>query len=298
MRKRIAYSQNFLRDKGLVAELIEKSTITDNDVVFEIGAGQGIITEMLLKKSKKIVAFEIDGNLFSKLKLRFQNNPSLELRSGDFLTHTLPTDPYKVFSNIPFNITAAVIKKLTEAQNPPDDAYLIVQVEAAKKYIGKPYDNKNSQMAILLKPWFDTDISHKFRRDDFFPIPKVDTILLRLKKREDPYLKQLDKTKYQDFVVYTYNQFKPNVVAGLSEVIGKQTMLRLAKTIGFTTNSKPSQLDFNQWLNLFHAFMEKSQYQEVVRGSYDKLILQQNKLEKVHRTRIAKDWKRLKKDNL
>lgn len=291
MRKRVAYSQNFLRDKDLVVNLVEKSSITNDDLVFEIGAGQGIITETLLIKSKRVVAFEIDRNLLNKLSLRFQDKPTLELRSGNFLTQSLPNSPYKVFSNIPFNITAAVIKKLTEAPNPPDDAYLIVQEEAAKKYIGKPYDTKNSQATVLLSPWFDIDITHKFRRDDYFPKPQVDTVLLRVKKRENPSLRLSEKNQYQDFVVYAFNQFKPNIVAGLADVLSKQSMIGLSKTIGFSASSKPSQLDFNQWLNLFHAFTEKSQHQELVMGSFNKLMLQQKQLSKIHRTRVAKNWK-------
>lgn len=59
MRTRIKYSQNFLKDRGLIKSLLEKSSINKEDVVYEIGAGQGIITEELLKKSGKVIAFEI-----------------------------------------------------------------------------------------------------------------------------------------------------------------------------------------------------------------------------------------------
>ena len=127
MRKRIAYSQNFLKSKALVSGLIEKSLITKNDVVYEIGAGQGIITEKLLKAAKKVIAFEIDENLFNKLLTRFKNETKLELKKGDFQKYPLPTNPYKVFSNIPFNITSAVINRLTQTNNPPQDSFLIIQ---------------------------------------------------------------------------------------------------------------------------------------------------------------------------
>lgn len=295
MRKRIAYSQNFLKDKALIANLIEKSAITSDDVVYEIGAGQGIITEELLKKSRKVVAFEIDENLFRKLAQRFIGNKSLGLIQGNFLTYFLPSYPYKVFSNIPFNITSEVIKKLTQAPNPPDDAFLIVQNEAAKKFIGKPYDSKNSQMAILLRPWFELEIFYKFKQDDFFPKPQVETVLLRINKRKNPLIKEGAKSQYQDFVVYTFNQFKSNVIEGLSEVFGKQTMLNLARTVGFSTSSKPSQLDFAHWLNLFNYFSEKASKRAVVEGSYTKILGQQKKLEKIHRTRVDRNWKQFGK---
>lgn len=85
MRKRIAYSQNFLWNKGLVAALVSNSSLKEDDIVYEIGAGQGIITEALVKRCKKVVAFEIDENLYRKLNERFKNMPNVEFRLGDFL---------------------------------------------------------------------------------------------------------------------------------------------------------------------------------------------------------------------
>ena len=93
MDKRITYSQNFLINKTLVSELIEKSSITDKDIVYEIGAGEGIITKELLKKAEKVIAFELDVILFDKLSKKFQNEKSLELKFGNFLDFDLPNLP-------------------------------------------------------------------------------------------------------------------------------------------------------------------------------------------------------------
>ena len=114
MRKWVIYTQNFIVSKDLISELVKKSSITKDYLVYEIGAGEGAITNELLKKAKKVVAFEIDTNLFNKLSQRFKNEKSLKLRLGDFLSFSLPKQPYKVFSNIPFNITSSIVKKLTE----------------------------------------------------------------------------------------------------------------------------------------------------------------------------------------
>lgn len=296
MRKRIVYAQNFLKNRKLISNLINKSSITEGDIAYEIGAGQGIITQELLKKSKKVVAFEIDKNLFDKLTQRFANQSLLELKQGNFLTYSLPSYEYKVFSNIPFNITSGVVKKLTQAKNPPKDTYLIVQKEAAKKFAGKPYDNKNSQMAVLLKPWFDLQIFYEFKQDDFFPKPQVETVLMRIKKLEIPLIKNEDKNLYQDFVVYVFNQFKPNITEGLSKITSKQNIIRLAKEIGFSPNAKPSELNFKDWINLFNLFLNMPQEkQNIVEDLFTKQIKQQENIEKIYRTRVDKDWKKFRK---
>lgn len=294
MRKRISYSQNFLKNRSLVADLIERSSITCNDLVYEIGAGQGIITEELLKKSNRVIAFEIDKNLFGKLSQRFKGNKSLELRNENFLTSSLPAHSYKVFSNIPFNITADVIRKLIQSANPPEDSYLIVQNEAAKKFIGKPYTDRNSQMAVLLKPWFYLEVLHKFNRQDFYPIPQVDIVLLRVKKLEKPLVSEKLMGEYQDFVVYVFNQFKPNIIEGLSAVFGRQAILSLSKIIGFSPTSKPSELDYRHWLNLFNSYSQGSNKKSIVKGSYVRILEQQKGLKKINRTRVDKNWKQYK----
>ena len=69
----------------------------------------------------------------------------------------MPRKPYKVFANIPFNITTAIVIRLTMAQYPPEDAYLAMQKEAAEKFLGKPHE---SLYAVLLKPWFEVEMVH------------------------------------------------------------------------------------------------------------------------------------------
>ena len=293
MRKSILYSQNFLKNEGLVAKLVERSSISKDDFVYEIGAGSGIITEELLKKAGKVTAFEVDENLFNKLSARFKNNENLILRQVNFLEQPLPNQSYKVFSNIPFNITASIIKKLTQTNNPPQDTYLIIQTEAAKKFVGKPLDFKNSQISVLLRPWFELDVVHKFQKDDFIPKPSVDVVLLRIKKRDNELMDGKNKQLYEDFVVYAFGQFKPNITEGLSNIFNLQIMRRLAKELNFSTKAKPSELEFEMWLRLFDNFLNNvsKDKQNFVRGSFANSKRHEQKLEKINRTRVGRDWK-------
>ena len=100
LKKSVQYSQNFIKDPNLVERLLSNSSIGKNDVVLEIGAGGGVITRKLRERAKEVIAFEIDNDL-----------PLKDVVRGDFLDHPLPNYPYKVFSNIPFNITADIVKK-------------------------------------------------------------------------------------------------------------------------------------------------------------------------------------------
>src|SRR6476661_8608143 len=129
----ILYSQNFLRDPALVASLLDKCDIGVGDVVYEIGPGKGILTEQLALRCKQVVAIEKDPDLADLLWRRFAGWPHVTIHQGDFLEYLLPRHrPYKVVANIPFNVTAAIVHKLTMAERPPVDAYLTMQREAAE----------------------------------------------------------------------------------------------------------------------------------------------------------------------
>lgn len=258
MRKRILYSQNFLTKTDLVSKLLSLTSINKNDTVLEIGAGDGIITRGLLDISGKVIAYEVDEKLFDKLTFKFKDKRNLELKSGSFLDSQLPNFRYKVFSNIPFNITSAIIKKLTFADNPPDNVYLVVQKEATLKFIGKPMDDKNSQASVLLYPFFELEIIYQFQKSDFNPMPNVDVVFLQIRKREKPLIKERERAKYNDFVTYKF------------------------------TRTKISKLNFSDWINLFH------QNPKIVDGFYTKQLEQEKNLEKIHRTRLDKKWRKYK----
>ena len=137
---RIEHSQNFLHSKRLVSELLSKSNITSEDTVIEIGPGKGIITEELSKKCAQVIAIEYDKELAHLLQESFANKSNVKIIEHDFLKYKLPNDGvYKICANIPFNLTADIMKKVLEFENSPTDIYFIMQYEAFLKYAGKPY---------------------------------------------------------------------------------------------------------------------------------------------------------------
>ena len=135
-RRRIVYSQNYLRSPRLVDRLLDRSAISGDDLVIEIGPGRGVITERLAARCRQVIAVEKDPVLVEELRARFAQGGNVALFAADFLEFPLPLTSYKVFANIPFNITAAIVGKLTSGISPPSDAYLGMQREAADRFLG------------------------------------------------------------------------------------------------------------------------------------------------------------------
>ncbi len=293
MIKSIAYSQNLLVDDELIEKLVSLSNIDQNDTVLEIGAGKGIITKELLKKAGCVVVFEIDEEFVSILKSISDNK--LVVKNGNFLDFDLPKDKYKVFANIPFNKTSEIIKRLLFSNNPPTNTYLVIQKEAVGRFAGKPFDSKNGLLSVLFNPWFEFEVTYKFNRTDFKPIPNVDTVLLNIKLRSTPKVLDQDKEAYRDFVVFGFNQMAPNILEGLSKVINKNHIIKLFNKLNISTDLKPTELDKDIWIEIFELLKyQKQNKRNLIKNSYIKWVKQQENMEKINRTRVDTDWKKFK----
>lgn len=284
---KLKHSQNFLHNKNLVSELIRQSNICEDDIVVEIGGGKGIITEQLIKKCKKVYVIEYDYYLYKKLKDKFNDNGNISILHEDFLKFQLPKEyEYKVFSSIPYNITAAIISKLTSSCNPPKDIYFILQEEAARKYAGNPY-NRESMRSLLLKPYFDFKIIRKLKRTDFTPVPSVDSVFLHIKKRQHPLISHNKKKIYYDFISYIFSNSGQNMKSKCKHVFSYKQIKRLSNDVCFKSTDSPTCLSFEQWLKVFQYFVigVSQEKKRLIYNSYSKLLEEQKKLDKIHRSR-------------
>lgn len=249
-----ALAQNFLRSSKLVRSLLGASSIAPGDVVYEIGPGRGIITAELVRSARKVIAIEKDPCLAEELRQRFQDMENIEIITNDFLRHRISHNEYKIFANIPYNITADILRRILFTSPSPAGAYLVIQKEAAQKFSGCPNE---TQFSILAKPMFDLQIIRELRRTDFEPVPHVDSVLLRIEKRPLPLVRKKDITLYRSFVHYGFGRWKHNLKRTFKPVFTYPQWKHLSRDLCFPLDATPSQLTFEQWLGLFECFKQR-----------------------------------------
>src|SRR5262245_56130945 len=152
-RRQVCLAQNFLRSPKLARRLVRMSTIGPGDIVYEIGPGNGIITAVLASVARQVIAIEKDPELVHRLRERFRALGNVEIVEKDFLDYRFrirhsdsafplrlerqtPASEYKIFGNIPYNITAQILRKILYERSKIGEAYLIMQKEPAKKFSG------------------------------------------------------------------------------------------------------------------------------------------------------------------
>jgi 23S rRNA (adenine-N6)-dimethyltransferase len=241
------HTQNFLRHPGRIERLLDLTRIGSDDVVLDLGAGHGELTAPLARRCRAVIAVEKDPLLAAGLQLRFATEPNVRVQAGDALAVRLPRTKYSVVANIPFDITAQLVRRLTSATHSPQDSYLVVQREAAARVLGTP---RETLFSALIKPWFEPTVVHRFQRTDFAPPPCVDVVFLRLRKRGPPLV--TDAQFYADLLAYCFCSAHRSLESALAPLVGRRRFLRVAREIGFEPRASASTLRFEHWLELAH----------------------------------------------
>lgn len=181
MRK-FQLSQHFLRSPRFALMLVGHSNVKKRDLVLDIGAGSGVITAALSKKSREVWAIEPDHETAEKLRKNMKNQgiENVKIFEQDFLDFELPSEPYKVFSNPPFHLSSKIVHKLLDAENSPESFYLILQKQFALKLINTDR-HYTSQLGHTLIKKYQTKIKYPLKATDFTPPPAVPTVLFEAK---------------------------------------------------------------------------------------------------------------------
>ena len=240
-------SQNFLTSRRLIERLVKKTGLSKQDTVLEIGAGKGHITKVLSDCCERVIAYEIDKKLSERLNLQIASN--VQLYTADFLKCNLPKSAYKVFSNIPFSRTTEILHKLTNASPLPDGMWLVMEKGAAKRFCGLPKENLNS---ILLKPFFEANIIYYFKREDFHPAPRVDVVLLELRRKELP---DIQPTQKRDFYAFVSHGLRFGLFGARALLTKKQIAMAL-RLAGLPPIEPSGDILYIQWLCLFRCWLQ------------------------------------------
>jgi len=178
--------QNFLTNNDVVERIVDSSEI-ENSVVIEIGPGEGVLTEALAGTAKKVIAVELDDRLISQLQEHFSDYDNVVIVHGDILhmnveeliSQYAPDGKYKVVANIPYYITAPIIRLFLELSTGPSEIILMVQKEVAQRLTAGP--GQMSLLAVSAQYYADVEYLFSVPKEDFEPVPKVDSAIIKLK---------------------------------------------------------------------------------------------------------------------
>lgn len=242
--------QNFLVSQETIDAIIEHARISEDDVIIEIGAGMGFVTEQLVKHTKKVIAIELDEDAIRELnKIPCDN---LEIIHQDILKtdlSSLTDEKVKIVANIPYYITSPIIAHLlgeiddlnNANRNLISDIILMVQFEVAQRIVAteKSPSKQYGLLTILSQFWADCEIIKKVGRKCFYPSPKVDSALVKLTVKDKPRLTLSDYKHFRKTVKAAFSQRRKNVKnCLLSGGFSKENVQKSLENLGITENTR------------------------------------------------------------
>lgn len=265
MVRRKVFSQNFLVDRRVIDALADSSGVRDGDLVLDIGAGNGLITEALRRRGARVIAIERDPALARRLRAKFGAGADVTVVEDDVLTTPLPREPFRVVANIPFGITTKILRRLLgDAGGMLRRADVIVQAEVARKRAAPPARPGGARGGGTLlnacwEPWFEFRMGTRIPPSAFRPQPQVETAVLIVTRRGQPLLDPVWQRDYAAFVTSAFENARPTVASAVTRpgprwrALTRPRFATIAGELGFGAAALPGHLSVDQWVGLFLA---------------------------------------------
>lgn len=232
--------------------MIKSLTLENNDVIVEIGGGEGVITRPLLKecnlkKCNSLDVFEIDNNFSFILKSLKPEDVHYDVITGDFLKANLNRyeNKWKIIGAIPYYITSPIIHKLLQLTKRPTIILLLIQDEVAEKLVSQI--PKASYWTYITLGYKVEKIS-KVPPEAFFPQPKVNSAIVKFTQDTENNLETNDIhfNKWEKFLHHAYKNPR--------KMLKKNFDIKLLEKVKIQPDKRPQHISLKQWVNLYKKF--------------------------------------------
>lgn len=259
--------QNFLTNEKIYNDIVAAADINSSDTVLEIGPGLGFLTMKLAAQAKRVIAVELDDKLAAYLEMGIAaaNLKNIEIYNEDILKFNLdkfikPNAPYKIVANLPYNITSVFLRLFLSQAHKPQSLVLMLQKEVASRIISQAPDM--NLLALSVQYYAEAEIVRDVKAGNFWPEPKVDSAVIRMKVHLDRLSSDKEKKRLADDKLFfrlakmgfsaKRKMLKNNIAGGLK--IDSSIVSELLNKNGFKTTARAEDLSLKDWQKLFAAF--------------------------------------------
>jgi 16S rRNA (adenine1518-N6/adenine1519-N6)-dimethyltransferase len=239
------YGQNFIIDPSVVVKIANLADIKDK-IVVEVGPGLGALTEQLALHASKVIAFEIDQDCVNILDEAFKDT-NVTIVHQDFLKVSSQDidNATHLIGNLPYYITTAILFHIIETLPQIECITIMVQKEVADRFNAKPKTKDYNALSIILQTLFEIKVLMKVNPKVFMPVPKVESSVLQLKRKN-----QTDYSEFFALVKTGFTQRRKTLVNNLKSNLDIELILI---KLGYTKTVRAEELSVNQWHELYEV---------------------------------------------
>jgi 23S rRNA (adenine-N6)-dimethyltransferase len=254
-RRRAELGQHFLAGGWLAAELVEQAGVGPGDLVLEIGAGSGVLTEALARRAGRVVAVEYDPRLAERARARLASYANVRVVTADALAVPVPRRPFRVVANPPFGATAAMLRRLLgDPRTRLERADLILQKQAAMRYAAA---RPGTPETIRWGAFYELGTGRRLGPGCFRPPPRVGAAVLVARRRRPPLVPITSQGRFAVLLRTAFRHPGLPLRRSLVPPLTYRQLRRLSRDLSFPLDARPADLDAAQWAGLL-AVLERS----------------------------------------
>ncbi len=247
--------QNFLVDPNIRRKIIEVLELRPSDIILEIGAGKGELTGLIAPKVDKIYALEIDRRLYPLLTEHFKVCNNVSIINQDILKFDLAKisnedNKIKVFGNIPYYISSPIIEHLIKYRAGISEVFITVQKEFAKRVVAGAKDEAYGSFSCFVQYYAIPKIVFEIKRGCFYPTPKVDSCLLKLRFRDVPAVSVEDEEALFKVIRAAFNQRRKTLRNSLKGKVPLKNLECFFFKNKLNSNVRPEELSLEDFASL------------------------------------------------
>lgn len=253
IRAKKSLGQNFLKDESILNRIAD-SISTNNDLIIEIGPGMGALTKKLVQKNSFVLAYEIDERMKSHLSPL--ENEKTKVIYKDFLQSNIKQDIQNIsynntyiLANIPYYITTPIIQHILDEDLEIKAMTLLVQKEVAERLSAKPKTSDYGAITVYLNCFFEIEKLFNVPNTCFDPVPKVDSAVISLTKKEQEYNIQ-NKKDFFKFITECFSQKRKTLKNNLKAYDWKKIIPILEKN-QLSENCRAEELSLEVFLEIY-----------------------------------------------
>jgi len=266
--------QNFLTSGAVADRIVRAAELSESDSVVEIGPGLGILTEKIAARPRRsLTLVELDPRLAAPLQERFASSAEVRVVNADFLAidfATLVNDPpVKVIGNLPFNVAAAILRRLCDNSRMISTMVLMFQREVAARIRAMPGDDAYGALSVFTALYWKIDLHFTVAAGSFHPRPKVDAEVLAFSPRETPSFAAEDERDVLETVRASFSAPRKTIRNALSHSIGIDSTrtVRALERAAIDPGTRAEKLGVPDFLRLANALRTELACRIVVRDA-------------------------------
>lgn len=247
--------QNFLSDPSILKRIVHAACLSAADTVVEIGPGPGRMTVMLAGCVKKVIAIELDRQLYERLTGELSGYGNIDLVHGDALKFPYETlGEFKVVANIPYYITTPILFKLLEHRDRLRSITVTIQKEVAERIAAKPGGKEYGVLSLMIQYYGNPHFEFTIPGGAFRPVPKVDSAVLHIELYDKPAVSVRDEGFFFRVIKTAFSQRRKMLANSLKPVCDDiKEKLFLA---GIEPTRRPETLSIEEFARLADTIKE------------------------------------------